>query len=154
MTPTAIIALVKDVVILIAAGLAVYLCVSYGKDFVKIADMKALQVQLTQNALTETQWRKEQTDANTKRDTDLAKVADTIAGQRAPVYIMRGPASSGAVPNAACQASGPPASAGRTDAGRGSDRQPVDLRPQVNAFELKYETAIADCRAALDQWPH
>jgi hypothetical protein len=29
----------------------------------------------------------------------------------------------------------------------------VDLRPAVDAFERKYETALADCREALKSWP-
>jgi hypothetical protein len=149
MTPAAIIALVKDAVILIAAGLAIYLFVSYGKDIVKVADMKALEKQLISNTQIQDAWRKEQTDANTKRDADLAKVADTIAGQRDPVYVMRsGPSHSCSVPAAPAKADSPPTGTGGVDAGSGSDS-----RPAINRYELKVETVVADCRAVMDQWP-
>lgn len=154
MTLTAIIALIKDLVIVAAIGLLVYVLVTYGKDIVKVADLQGLQKQITQNSKTEADWRKEQTDANTKRDVDLSKVTFAIDSQRAPVYIVRGGSSSpGPVPANHAQAGGQAAGAGGADAGRGGDSQPVDVRPQINAFELKYETAIADCRAALDSWP-
>src|SRR5882762_10140019 len=146
MTPGQIIALIKDVLIVVAVALVFYFVVQYGKDIVKVQDMHAVQKQLANNADTEARWRQEQTDADTKRDAALAQVATTIGQQRAPVYVVpRGPASQCAVPGNPGQASGQPSAAGGSDPGRGSDRQPVDLRPQVNALELKYETALADC---------
>jgi hypothetical protein len=154
MTPGAIIALIKDALIILAIGAVVLLLVNYGKDIVKVADMKAVQKQLTQNAATEANWRKEQADANTKRDTDLATVRAAIDAQRAPVYVMRnGPPRVCPVSVAAGQAGRPPPATGGADAGSGNDRQPVDIRPELNRFELKAETAVADCRAALDGWP-
>jgi hypothetical protein len=149
-TPGAIIAVIRDLIILIALGLLIWLLVSFGSDRVKVADMKALQKQITSNATTEAIWRKEQTDANTQRDTDLAKVAVGIALQRTPVIVRSGPARACPVSVAAAKASSSPAAAGGVDAGLGGDR---DIRPQLNAFELKAETAIADCRAALEGWP-
>lgn len=148
MTPTAIIALIKDAVILVAIGLAIWLFISYGKDLVKVADMKAVEIQLTKNAQTEADWRKEQTDANTKRDADLAKVSTAIGKQRDPVYIMRNPPSHCPVSGAPTAADNPPAASGTTDEGLGSD-----LRPALNRYELKYESVLADCRAVLAQWP-
>lgn len=155
MTLTAIFALIKDLVIVAAIGLLVYVLVTYGKDIVKVADLQGLQKQLTQNSKTEADWRKELTDANTKRDVDLSKVTFAIDSQRAPVYIVRGgSANPGQVPGHSPEADRKAAGAGGADAGRGGDSQPVvDVRPQVNAFELKYETVVADCRAALDSWP-
>jgi hypothetical protein len=153
MTPGAIIALVKDALIILAIGAAAWLLVSYGKDIVKVADMKAVQKQIEQNAKTEETWRKAQTDANAQRDTDLAKVAASIAGQHAPVYVVRNPARACPVSTATGEASRPPPGAGGADAGSRNDRQPVDIRPDLNRFELKAETAIADCRAALAGWP-
>lgn len=153
MTPGAIIALVKDALIIVAIAAAIWLLVSYGKDHVKVADMKAVQKQITQNATTEEDWRKAQTHANAQRDADLSKVAADIAGQHAPVYIMRNAPRACPVSVAAGEASRPPPATGGVDAGSGGDRQPVDIRPGLSGFELKYETAIADCRAALASWP-
>jgi predicted metalloprotease len=153
-TPTAIIALLRDIVIVGAIGFIVYVLITYGKDVVKIADMKAVQEQITKNAETTAQWQKEATDANTKRDADLAAVAATISSHRDPVYIVRDrPTSAGTVSANTGQASGQASGAGGTDAGVRSDRQRVDIRPEINAYELKYETALVDCYAGLDKWP-
>ncbi len=153
MTPGAIIALIKDGLIILAIGAAIWLFVTYGKDIVKVADMKAVQKQITANAATEANWRKEQIDANTQRDATLAQVAAGIANQHAPVIVRNGPARVCPMPVAATQAGSPPAATGGTDEGRGSNSESIDIRPALNAFELKYETVIADCRAALDGWP-
>lgn len=153
MTPAAIIALVRDGIILLALGLLIWLLITFGSDRVKVADMKAVQKQIAQNAQIEAGWRKEQINANAKRDADLSKVAAGITAQRAPVYVMRNPARACPVSVAAGEASRPPPGTGGADQGSGDDRQSIDLRPQLNAFELKYETLVADCRAALDQWP-
>jgi len=148
-TPAVIVALVKDVVILIAVGLALYFVVNYGKDLVKVADMKAVQRQLDANSQTEAQWRREEIDANARRDEALARVSSTIGGQHAPVYIVRGgPPRSGTVSGTPGATSGAACPRGGTD-----DGPRVDSRPAVNSFELKYETALAECYAALDKWP-
>ena len=148
MTPAAIFSIVKDIVILIVVGIAVYMVLSYGKDIVKVDDMQAVQKQLAANAQTEVNWQKEQTDANTRRDAAIAQVAATIGEQRAPVFVRSGPANTCPVSGAPPKASGATAASGTTDTGSG-----VDIRTQINAFELHYETALADCRAALDKWP-
>jgi hypothetical protein len=153
MIPAAYIALARDLIILVALGLLIWLLVSYGKDVVKVADMKAVQKQLAENTQIETAWRQEQTDANTKRDADLAKVSAGIAGQHAPVYVVRNTARACPVPEHSPQAGGAPTSAGGIDAGSGGSSETEDVRPKINQFELKFETAMADCRAILDQWP-
>lgn len=147
MTPGQIIALVRDVVILIALGLLIWLLISYGKDVVKVSDMRAVQKQIDTNAQTEAQWRKEQTDANQARDTQIAQVGAAIASQRAPVRLC-GPTRASPLPSPTAAPSGSNTVPGGTDSGSG-----VDLRPAINAFELKYETAFASCRAALAGWP-
>jgi hypothetical protein len=149
-TPSAYIALARDLIIVVALGLLIWLLMSFGADRVKVADIKAVQKQITDNAKTEADWRKKQTDANAQRDIDLAQVAAGIAAQHAPVIVRSGPARACPVSVPAAQAGGPPAAAGGADEGSGIDR---DIRPQLNAFEFKAETAIADCRAALDGWP-
>ena len=153
MKPAAYIALARDLIVLVALGLLIWLLISFGSDRVKVADMKALQKQITSNAKTEADWRKEQTDASAKRDTDLAKVAAGIANQHTPVIVRTGPARACPVPIPAAQTGGSPATAGGTDEGRGGSGESVDIRPALNAFELKYETVIADCRQLWDAWP-
>jgi hypothetical protein len=148
MTPGAIIALVKDVVIVAALGFVIYMLINYGKDQVKVSDMKAVETQLKTNAVTEAEWRKEQVDANTKHDTNLATVASTIANQRAPVFLRSGPPSQCPVPNNPTKTSDQGTTTGSTD-----NRPGKDLRPDINAFELKYESAFLDCQTVLDQWP-
>lgn len=147
MTPAAILSLVKDLLIIVAVGLAAYFLVSYGKDIVKVSDIKAVQKQIVDNAATTERWQKEQSDADVKRAAALAKVGAAIAGQRAPVFV-RGPPRPDPVPAAATKAGDQPGGAGGADQGRG-----IDHRPAVNQFELKYETALIECYAALDKWP-
>jgi hypothetical protein len=151
-TPGAYIALARDLIILLALGLLIWLLMSFGADRVKVADMQAVQKQITHNAQIEAGWRKEQTDANAQRDVDLTHVAAAIALQHAPV-IVRNTARACPVSVNTGQASRPPPATGGADARSGGDSQSVDIRPQLNRFELKAETAIADCRAALDSWP-
>lgn len=160
MTPGAIITLVKDVIILIAVACLIYLLVTYGKDLVKVKDMQALEQQLIHNGQVQAVWQKERTDAETQRDRDLGVLAGAIAAQRTPLYVLpaRGPTSRGTVPGAAGQTCPRPAGDGGVDPGaridlKPADPQPVDVRAAVNAFERKYETVIADCRAALGGWP-
>ena len=152
MTPSAYIALARDLVILIALGLLIWLLVAFGRDMIKVKDMKAVQKQLAQNAITEAQWRQEQTNANTQRDAQLAQVGAAIANQHAPVLVCRSPNPS-PVPSTPAAAAGSASAAGGTDSGTRGDSEPVDVRGAINAFELKYETALADCRAAIASWP-
>jgi hypothetical protein len=149
MTPAAIFSLVKDAVILIALGLVAYFLINYGKDIVKVSDMKALQQQITTNTQTLERWQKESTDADTKRQTDLGNIASTIANQRAPVFVRSGPACSSPVPNSSPSTSNQPSKPTGSDQGNG-----VDYRPIINQFESKYSTALVECYSALDKWPH
>jgi len=88
MTPGQIIALVKDVLIVVAVALVFYFVVQYGKDIVKVQDMHAVQKQLLSNAETEARWRQERENVDKNRDEQLAKVAAAIGQQRAPVYVV------------------------------------------------------------------
>ena len=151
MTPAAIIALVRDVVILIALGLLIWLLIAFGRDMVKVTDMKAVQKQLTDNAATIARWREDQTNANKARDAQVAQLGSAIVAQRAPVRLC-GPTRPSSVSGPAAAPGGSSAAPGSVDTGSGSDPSP-DLRPQLNEFELKYETALADCRAVIAGWP-
>lgn len=147
MTPAAIVALVRDVVILIALAALIYLLITYGKDVVKVADMKAVQKQLTANAQTQAQWATEARDADLKRSQDLDKVTTAIGQQRAPVFV-RGPSCPHPVPQLAAQTASSAPAGGGDESGAGED-----LRGPINQFEIRLETVIADCRNALEKWP-
>jgi hypothetical protein len=149
MTPGQIIALVRDVVILIALAALIFLLVSYGKDITKVRDFEAVQKQLAQNAAIEAQQRQRTEDAFTQLTAEMADVRARISAQRAPI-VLRGPANSCPVPSAATGAAGGPASARADDPGSRGD---IDLRPAINEFELHYEEKLAECRSALRQWP-
>lgn len=152
MTPAAYIALARDIVILIALGLLIWLLIVFGRDMVKVSDMKAVQKQITQNAITEAQWRQEQANANTQRDAQLAQVGAAIANQHAPVLVCR-PSHPSPVPSHPAEAPSSPPAAGGTDAATRSDPESIDVRPAINAYELGVEKVVADCRAALAGWP-
>src|SRR5277367_3530703 len=98
MTPAAIISIIKDVAIVAVLGIAIYIFISYGKDIVKVADIKAVEKQLQANAETEATWKKEQNDADAKHSKDLADIAGAIGNQHSPVFV-RGPASVCPVPS-------------------------------------------------------
>jgi hypothetical protein len=146
-TPAAIISLVKDIVIVAAIGFLVFIFVTYGKDVVKVADMKAVQKQLTENSATIARWQKESTDADANHVSVLAQITASIDKQRAPVFV-RGPTCPNAVPAPAPKAGDSTSAPRVVDTGRG-----IDYRPVINQFELKYETALTDCYTALDKWP-
>lgn len=154
MTPAAIISLVRDVIILVAVGLLIYFLISYGKDIVKVSDLKDLQKQLTRNAAIEAQWRKDQTDAIDANNRTLDKVNTAIDSQRAPVLLCRKPPAPQQLPAHPGPTSSGPAAPGGADAGPGDDRVTVlDIRPQLNFFEHKYEKALSQCRTLLATWP-
>lgn len=156
MTPGEIVALIKDLVILAAVAVLAWLLITFGKDLVKVSDMKAFQKQLAASQALETQWRSNQDNANLKRDQALAQVNASIAAQHAPVLLCRQPPTPHALPAVPAQTAGSGASPGGPDAGPGGDPgapDPVDVRPAINAFEIKYEKPLADCQAVLDGWP-
>lgn len=143
----AILSGVKDAAIIAALCAIAYVMITYGKDVVKVSDMAAVQKQLTANSAQLAAWRKEQVDADTQREADMAQVSAAIGAQRAPI-ILRGPARACAVPRApGPAASAPPASGGN------EPETGVDLRGAINAYETEVEQGFADCRSVLAQWP-
>lgn len=153
MSPTAIIALVRDVVIVAALGFILWYVHRADTNAVKVSDFQAVQKQITHNADQVAAWQKEATDANAQRQTEMAGIRSSIDSQRAPVLVCNRPASGSPVPRAPAAPAGGAAAGGTADAGPRGDPQPVDVRPLVNQFELKYEAALASCRAVLNQWP-
>lgn len=149
MTPAAIVALVRDAVILIALAALIYLLITYGRDAVKVADMKAVQKQLTVNAETQAQWAEEARSADAKRTQDMERVNAAIDLEHTPVYVVRGGSPSGCpVPAAAAQAGSRAPGAGGAEPGAGKD-----IRPDLNAYKKRVEKVVSDCRNALDKWP-
>jgi len=144
MTPAQILALVRDIGILCALAFLVFRIYSDGESAVKAKDLIAVQQQLTQNSERQSQWAQEAHDAAIQHTQDLAQVVAVIGAQRAPVILQPAPTASGAcpVPGHPPTPTGEPAAAGG-----------VDIRAGINAFELKYETALADCRQVLSSWP-
>lgn len=153
MTPSQIIALVRDAVIVAALGFIVWRVYAAGENAVKASDVTALQKQLVSNAAQSAAWQKEQTDAEAQRQTEMAGIRSSIASQRAPVLVCSRPTSGSPVPGAAAAPAGGAPAGGPTDGRPRGDPQPVDVRPLINQFELKYEAALASCRAILNQWP-
>lgn len=154
MTPGEIITLVKDVIILIALGLLIWLLITFGKDLVKVQDMKDFQKQLQQNTALEAKWHKDQIDANDKHDRDLQGVTSAIAQQRAPVLVCHNAAPKQLPANPPSAGAGP-TQPGPVDPGPRVDSEPtvVDIRPQLNRFEVAVEKIVADCRRAVESWP-
>ena len=144
MTPAQILSLIRDIAVLLALGFVVWRIYEDGEDRVTLADMRAVQAQVVKNTQVVSGWQKEASDAEGKRNEEMAAISTAIAAQRTSVIVQpTAPACHASpVPNTpAAPASSPPASGG------------FDIRPRINAFELKYEKALSDCRSVLAQWP-
>lgn len=154
MTPTAIYTAVRDALIAAALGFILWYVHHADGNAAKVADLEGVEKQLTANAAQVAAWQKESIDANAQRASELAQVRSDIAAHSAPVYVMRNvPPGPGALPGAAAAARCPAPQGGGADAGPRGDLVPVDVRPELERFELKYEAALANCRAILNQWP-
>jgi hypothetical protein len=65
-----------------------------------------------------------------------------------PIWLHDGQVCAGAVPNL-------PKTAGDDSTGGGAVEGPGrDIRPALEQFRIKYETALADCRRLDAEWPH
>jgi len=147
MSFTVIIALARDVFIVLALGFVVFWIYRTGGDRVRLADLKIVQDQLTHNTQLEAGWKTEIVAAEIRREQEESELSARIDAQRAPVRLCRSPSPS-PVSNPTAPAEGSHSAGGSVDRGPGKD-----LRPDINAFELKYENALSDCRAALASWP-
>lgn len=152
MTPAQYLAVGRDIVILAAIGIILWLVYRGGQDHVKAADLKALQTQIEQQAKTLQTWRKESTDANDQLSKDVAAinaapvvVHDWVRNDSCPKPTVL-PATPAPAGRSAPSAGGPEPGPG--DAAR-ADRRDF----AVQEFKRKYETAFAECRAVLTQWP-
>lgn len=149
MTFGAYIALARDIGIALALGFIIWKIYGAGENAVKVSDLKSLQAQIAEQAKTLAGWRQESTNANNQLSQDLATL-HAAAPDKPPVWLCNDPASprSQVLPAATAASPSVPASAGGNDIG--SQR---DIRPQLEVFRLKYETALAQCRDLYSQWP-
>lgn len=147
MNPAQIIALVRDVLVVVGIGWLIFHIYRDGEDKVRRQDMEVVQKQLTANAAQQARWAQERTDAETKRDSDLRSVRDAIASNSRPV-IVRVPSGGSAVSGHTAGAASCPAGSGGSDGTVGKD-----LRPAIREYEEWIEREFGDCRVVLSQWP-
>ncbi len=149
MNPISYIKLARDVAIFLALGFIVWMIYGAGKNSVKVSDLKQLQSQISAQAAILEGWRKDSDHANAQLSSDMAQIDAIVGAPKPPVRLCRSAGSKPPVlPSTASEAGSEPSGGGGADTGPG-----IDLRPRVDAFERKYETALAECRAALAQWP-
>jgi hypothetical protein len=150
MTPLAIFSLVKDAVIVVIVLALLYMVYHAGQNQVKVSDLKGLESELKAQAATTAQWREESNSANNQLSLDVSAINTAAAVAKPPIWMCDKPNSKPSVlPSSSTPAGSPSPSTGGTVEGSGRD-----IRPQITAFESKYETALAECRAAIAQWPH
>jgi hypothetical protein len=153
MTPAAIIALVKDALIILAIGAAAWLLVSYGKDIVKVADLKSLQAQILAQGKTLDRWHQESTDANTKLNQTVAAI------NAAPVvvhdWVRQQPSCPRrpVLPGPAGATGAPGADTGGVQPVGGADADGPRRDQVIAAFKRQWGTELAGCQSILDQWP-
>lgn len=158
MTPAAILALVKDGLIIIAVIAVGWFLVNSGKNMVHVEDIKKLEQRIEDNAKVEQTWRDQKSNADDQLARDIKSIPSVVAGNtpKPPVWLCNKPSgnSNGLPANSGSTASNN-SSTGGTDKGSGSSTgtTAVDRRPAVNAVETKYETAFAECRSILAKWP-
>lgn len=155
MSPTVIIALIRDAAILGALGFVVLWIRNEGAQSVKKQDLKAVQSQLADNALRQQQYAQEARDAQTQHSHDVETISAAIAAHSIQPVLVRIPAGPGTMHGVSATTPGQPTSRGGThEAARDDPESAIDVRAAVSQFELTYESALADCRQALAIWPH
>lgn len=149
MTFGAYIALIRDGLIVLALGFVLYKIYGAGEDKIKASDLKSLQTQIAEQAQTLAGWRQESSNANDQLSRDLATLHAPVP-DKPPVWLCNGSSEprSEVLPAPATSPDSAHPAPGGTDTGRGRD-----IRPQLEALKLKYETALAECRSVIAQWP-
>ncbi len=149
MSPGAYIALARDIGIVLALAFLVCRIYGAGENAVKASDLKSLQAQVAEQAQTLQAWRQESTDANTTLSQDLATLR-APTDPMPPVWLCNAPASPRRPVLSTPAASTDSAHSAAVGADLGSQR---DIQPELEAFRLKYETVLAECRSLYSQWP-
>lgn len=153
MSPVAVIALVRDILIVVALAFVVWWIRHDGVNSAKVGDLQAIQSQLADNALRQQKIAQEVSNAQAQHTQDLQTISAAIASHSAePVRVCVSPSPS-AVHGIPTASSANPAAGRSVDPGPGVAVPPIDIRPGLIAFEQHYENALADCRQALAQWP-
>jgi hypothetical protein len=137
----------RDVVIVGALGFIAWYLHHTGANSVKLADFQAVQKQLAANHQIEQQNAQAAAQAQVTHDQELLALNARIAGQHAPILLCQSPHPS-PVPAAPATPESP-----HTASGTANTATRVDIRPAIDAFELKFESALADCRQTLASWP-
>jgi len=83
---------------------------------------------------------------NAQYQQELAAISGRVVYR--PIWLHDGQVCAGAMPSAPTEAGDPHPGAGGTVSGPGTD-----IRPQLEAFKAKYETALAECRRLDRAWP-
>jgi Tfp pilus assembly protein PilE len=151
-TPSAYIALARDIVVLAGISILLWLVYRGGENSVKASDLKSLQAQIAEQAKITDRYHDEATQANDQLQKDM------LAISAAPVvshdWVRNTSCPEPVLPATAGQTSGQPAAAGGVQSGRGADAI-TDRRDSIVAeFKARWETEFAKCRALDTQWPH
>jgi len=150
LSPTQILALIRDAAILGALGWVLWKVYADGEDRVKSQDLKAVSTQLLANQKVMNGWQEQQQNAEAQRRVDMANINAAITEQHQPVWVCHS-GSPGALPSAPAPPTGGTPRPGGTEVGSGTTA--IDIRAAVNDFEHKYENALSECRTILSSWP-
>jgi hypothetical protein len=127
---------IKEAAIVGAVGWIVWFLYHSGGSAERVKELQALNQQIAVNAR-----QSKEAEDHVRADIQATNTAIDRQSKPVVVYVPR------AVPNAA-KAPDKPAQAGPVDQGPG-----IDVRPGINEFEKRYETALAECRGVLEAWP-
>lgn len=154
MSPAAIIALIRDAVILGAVLAILWFVHRADTDHVKVTDLKAIQSQLADNAIRAKQYAQEAADAQAQHSHDVETISAAVAAHSAQPVFVRIPASPSPLHGLPATANDQSTASRSSNPGSRDAVPPIDIRPGIIAFEQRYENALGECRQALASWPH
>lgn len=152
MTPAQYLAVGRDIVILAAIGLLLWWVYRGGQNAVRAADLKALQAEIQHQADILSKWRGESNDAQATLSREVAAInaVPTVVHDWVQQPACPKPA---VLPATAPKAGNSPPAAGGVQPGPGEAARADRRDFAVAELKRKYETAFAECRAVLTQWP-
>lgn len=154
MSPTAIIALIRDAIIVGAILTILWFVHRADADHLKVTDLKAIQSQLADNAIRAKQYAQEAADAQAQHSHDVETISAAIAAHADQPIRLCVSASASPVHAFPATASDQSAASGSAHPGPGEPIPPIDIRPGIIQFEQRWENALDECRQALNSWPH
>jgi hypothetical protein len=153
LTPSAYLALGRDIAVLVVLGVIVWLVYRGGEDHVRSADLKALQAQIEAQEKITQGWSKQNDEANTRLSADMAAIR---AASSAPVqhnWVLDSSCKGSVLPSASSGPSSLNSTPGSIQPEPGSVSE-GHRRDEVTAqFKAQWEIPLAQCRAALEKWP-